>query len=160
MSQSLSKLYVHIIYHIKKSGITIGGEIQEELYAYMASILKENDSTPVLINGEKEHVHILCIRSKNISLAKLIEKVKGQRSRWIKTRNSKYKLFGWQGGYAGFSVSKSLVEKTKKYIREQKEHHNKKSYKEELMERLKLYDVDYDHRYLWDDKDYAGLSGR
>jgi hypothetical protein len=51
-------------------------------------------------------------------------------------RNSKYGYFGWQGGYAGFSVSKSLVEKTKKYIREQKEHHKYKSYKEELIEFL------------------------
>jgi hypothetical protein len=68
-------------------------------------------------------------------------------------RNSKYGHFGWQGGYAGFSVSKSLVEKTKKYIREQKEHHKNKSYKEELIVFLKLYDVDYDPQYLLDDED-------
>ena len=81
MSQSLSKLYVHIIYHIKNSSAKIGREIEDELYAYMAAILKDNDSIPILINGEKEHVHILCIMSKNISLAKLVEKVKGQSSR-------------------------------------------------------------------------------
>ena len=149
MSQSLSKLYVHIIYHIKNSSAKIGREIEDELYAYMASILKDNDSIPILINGEKEHVHILCIMSKNISLAKLVEKVKGQSSRWI---NTKYKLFKWQGGYAGFSVSQSLVQKTTQYIRKQKEHHKSKSYKEELIEFLKLYGVDYDSSYLWDDE--------
>jgi len=153
MSQSLSKLYVQIIFHIKNSSITIGREIEDELYAYMSSIVKDNNSTPIIINGEKDHVHVLCIMSKNISLAYLVEKIKGQSSRWIKTRNEKYKLFGWQGGYSGFSVSQSLVEKTKKYIREQKEHHKKKSYKEELIEFLKLYGMDYDPRYLWDDED-------
>ena len=151
MSQSLSKLYVHIIFHIKYSSISIEKEIENELYAYQASIIKDNDSTPILINGEKEHVHILCIISKNISLADLVEEIKKHSSRWIKTRNIKYKRFGWQGGYSGFSVSQSLLEKTKKYIKDQKEHHKKKSYKEELIEFLKMYNVDYDPRYLWYD---------
>lgn len=151
MSQSLSKLYVHITFHIKKANIIIGDEIGEELYAYMASIVKDNDSIPVIINGVKDHVHVLCIMSKNISLAHLVEKIKGQSSRWIKIRNNKYKLFKWQGGYSGFSVSKSVVEKTIKYIRDQKEHHRKKSYKEELIALLSLNEVNYDERYLWED---------
>jgi REP element-mobilizing transposase RayT len=151
MSQSLSKLYVHIIFHIKNSGIAIGREIEDELYAYMVSIIKENDSIPVSINGEKERVRILCIMPKNISLSHLLEEIKKHSSRWIKTRNIQYKHFQWQGGYAGFSVSKSMIEKTKKYIKEQKEHHRKKSFKEELTEFLKLYDVKYDPRYLWED---------
>ena len=150
MSQSLSKLYVQIIFHIKNSSIPIGSEIEDELYAYMASIIKDNESTPIIINGVNNHVHILCLMSKNTSLADLVEKVKGQSSRWIKTRDKEYKLFKWQGGYAGFSVSKSMVEKTKRYIREQKEHHKKKSYRDELIEFLKLYDVDYDLRYIWE----------
>ena len=151
MSQSLSRLFVHIIFHIKNSGITIGREIESELYAYIASNLKDNDSVAVLINGEKEHVHILCIMSKNISLADLVEEIKKHSSRWIKTKDKNYKRFQWQGGYSGFSVSKSLVEKTKKYIKEQKEHHKKKSFKEELTEFLNLYGVDYNPRYLWED---------
>jgi putative transposase len=150
MSQSLSKLYVQIIFHIKNSSTTIGREIEDELYAYMASIIKDNNSTPIIINGEKNHVHVLCIMSKNISLAYLVEKIKGHSSRWIKTRNIKYSKFEWQGGYAGFSVSQSMVEITRKYIRDQKEHHKKRTYKEELIEFLKLYRVEYDLRYLWD----------
>jgi putative transposase len=153
MSQSLSKLYVQIIFHIKNSSIPIGREIENELYAYMASIVKDNNSTPIIINGEKDHVHVLCIMSKNISLANLVEKIKGQSSRWIKTRNKKYKLFGWQGGYSGFSVSQSLIEKTTEYIRKQKEHHKKKTYKVELIEFLKVYGIDYDPRYIWSDED-------
>lgn len=114
MSQSLSKIYVHIIFRIRKTSALIDREIENELYAYLASIAKDNDSPPIKINGEKDHVHILCIMSKNISLADLVEQVKKHSSRWIKTKNKKYKLFKWQGGYAGFSVSKSQVEKTKK----------------------------------------------
>ena len=121
MSQSLSGMYVHIIFHIKNSSPVIDREIENELYAYLASIANDNDSPAIKINGEKDHVHILCIMSKNISLADLVEEVKKHSSRWIKTRNKKYKLFKWQGGYAGFSVSKSQIGKTKKYISEQKE---------------------------------------
>ncbi len=153
MSQSLSKLFVHIIFHIKRSSIPIGREIEDELYAYMASLVKDNSSVPIIINGVMDHVHVLCIMSKNVSLAHLVEKIKGQSSRWIKIRDEKYNRFIWQGGYAGFSVSPSVVETTKRYIRNQKEHHRDKYYKEELIEFLKLYEIDYDPRYLWDDED-------
>ena len=60
-------------------------EDKNDLYAYMGSIIKDNDSIPILINGTEDHVHVLCVMSKNIALAKLIEDVKGNSSRWIKT---------------------------------------------------------------------------
>ena len=98
MAQSLSKLYVHIIFHVK-------------------STFKQNDSIPIVINGVGDHVHILCIMSKNIALAKLVEEIKKNSSRWIKTKNRYYQNFGWQGGYTGFSVSQSVHDYTKKVYR-------------------------------------------
>jgi len=151
MSQSLSKLYVHIIFHIKKNSPKIGNEIKDALYAYMGSILKDNQSVSIAINGVEDHVHILCILSKNITLAKLVEEVKRHSSRWIKTQDSKYKGFAWQGGYAGFSVSPSIVEKTKEYIQNQEEHHKIRTYREEVILFLKEYKIEYNEDYLFDD---------
>jgi hypothetical protein len=89
--------------------------------------------------------------SKNIALAKLTEEIKRHSSRWIKTIGSQYKDFNWQGGYAGFSVSQSLHEKTKQYIFQQEEHHKKMTFKEELILFLNEYGIEYDERYLWTD---------
>ncbi len=151
MSQSLSKLYVHLIFHIKGSEAPIRKEDKNDLYAYVGAIIKDNESIPILINGTGNHIHILCVMSKNIALAKLTEEIKRHSSRWIKTKGPNYNQFAWQGGYAGFSVSQSLHDKTKLYIQNQEEHHKKMTFKEELMAFLREYGIEYDERYLWTD---------
>ena len=149
MSQSLSKLYVHIIYHIKHEEAYIRTEVEHELYAYIGSIIKQSNSIPIVVNGTENHLHVLCIMSKNISLAQLVEDVKRNSSRWIKTKGDHYKNFAWQGGYAGFSVSQSKLETTYRYIENQKEHHKKMSFKEEYILFLKEYGIEYNDGYLW-----------
>jgi putative transposase len=151
MAQSLSKLFVHIVFHTKHNKKIIKDDIKAELYAYMASIIKDNDSIPIIINGVEDHVHILCVMSKNIALAKLVELIKKHSSRWIKTKAVHYLNFSWQNGYGGFSVSQSLHSTTKKYIENQVNHHKKVTFKEEYIELLKLYDIDYNDDYLWTD---------
>lgn len=149
MAQSLSKLYVHLIFHIKDEASKIQKKDRSALYAYMGSIIKDSDSIPVLINGTADHVHVFCIMSKNISLAKLVENIKRHSSRWIKTLDESYKKFSWQGGYAGFSVSPSVQEKTKEYIANQDEHHRKYTFREEYLIFLKEYGMEYNEKYLW-----------
>jgi putative transposase len=151
MSQSLSKLFVHIVFHVKKTSCLIRKQDKNELYAYMGSIIKDNESIPILINGVENHVHILCIMSKNIALAKLVEEIKRHSSRWIKTKDNYYIGFAWQGGYGGFSVSASLHDITKNYIANQEQHHHKMSFQEEYLLFLKEYGIDYNDEYLWTD---------
>lgn len=151
MSQSLSKLYVHLVFHTKNSKTVLRKEDRNALFAYMGSIIKDNESLPILINGTEDHVHILCVMSKNIALSKLAEEIKRHSSRWMKTLNPYYKEFSWQGGYSGFSVSQSLQGKTKNYIQNQEEHHKKMTFREELLLFLKEYEIEFDERYLWTD---------
>ena len=152
MAQSLSKLFVHIIFHIKTSSVKIRKEDMKDLFAYMSAIIKDKDSIPILINGTTDHVHVLCVMSKNVALAKLVEEIKGNSSRWIKTIHlSYYKNFAWQGGYGGFSVSPSLQDKTIKYIENQEEHHKKMTFHEEYLLFLKEYGIEYNKEYLWRD---------
>lgn len=151
MSQSLSKLYVHLIYHTKYSSVLIRNEEKQKLYAYIGSVLKSNESIPIVINGTNDHLHILCVMSKNIALAKLVEEIKRHSSRWIKTLDEYYNEFAWQGGYGGFSVSPSIHNKTKRYIENQEEHHKRKTFQEEYLMFLKEYGVEYNEKYLWTD---------
>lgn len=81
---------------------------------------------------------------------KLLQEVKSHSSAWIKTKGEDLKNFYWQDGYGAFSVNPREVEIVKKYIQNQKEHHSKKSYQDELRAFLKKYEVEYDERYIWD----------
>ncbi len=83
-------------------------------------------------------------------MSSVIEDVKNKSSKWIKTRGEEYKDFYWQNGYGVFSIGKSQVNTLKEYIQNQEEHHRKKSFKEEFLEILKRYGVEYDECYLWD----------
>lgn len=149
MSQSLSKLYVHAIFHIKNENCLIRSAEDHELYAFIGATLKFSNSLPIIINGTENHVHVLFVMSKNISLAKLMEDVKKNSSRWIKSKGAHYRNFEWQRGYSGYSVSHSKVEIVRRYILSQKEHHQKFSFEDEYIRFLKEYRIDYDEKYLW-----------
>ena len=149
MSQSLSKLYIHAIFHVKYNEYLIRPEDDEELYTYIGGVIKLSKSIPIIINGIENHVHVLCIMSKNICLADLMEDIKRNSSRWIKTKGIHYKDFAWQGGYAGFSVSPGVVKVVKRYIENQKTHHHMQSFHDEYIQFLKDHDVDYDENFLW-----------
>lgn len=149
MPQSLAQIFIHTIFHVKNDDILILPEHDDELYRYLGGLVKDTQSIPIEINGIENHVHILCLLSKNISLAKFLEYVKSNSSRWIKTFGPHYRDFRWQGGYAGYSVSKSKVETVRRYIQNQKEHHKKQSFEDEYIQFLDECGVDYNPDFLW-----------
>lgn len=150
MPQSLSKVYVHIIFSTKHRQNLIDENIEKSIFKYLGGICKGLDCNPVRVGGYKNHVHILCILSRKISQMKLMEELKKQSSKWIKTKGDNYCNFYWQDGYGIFSVNPTQVLDVVKYIENQKEHHKKNNFKEELLAFLKKYKIDYDERYLWD----------
>jgi putative transposase len=120
------------------------------LFKYIATILIEKQSFPIIVNGVEDHIHILCNLSKNISLAELVATIKRSSSLWIKTKSSDYSKFYWQTGYAAFSVSESVKDSTKNYISNQIEHHKKRTFKEELIDFFQKYELEYDESYIWE----------
>lgn len=108
------------------------------------------ECNPVKIGGYYNHVHILCLLSRKVTQAQLLENIKKESSKWIKTVGEKYQNFHWQNGYGIFSVNPSEINIVIEYINNQKEHHKKKIFKDEYVAFLKKYDVEYDEKYLWD----------
>ena len=151
MTQSLSKLYIHATFHVKYNSVLLRKQDYADLYAYIGQVLKTLGCTPIQIGGVENHIHILCVMSKNIALAKLMEEVKRNSSRWIKTKDDYYKDFAWQGGYGCFSVSQSVVDRTRRYIQNQEQHHHGTNFEEEYLAFLREYAVDYDEAYLFSD---------
>ncbi|KIA89813.1 IS200/IS605 family transposase [Kaistella jeonii] len=150
MSQSLNKIYVHLVFSTKHRNSLISNSIKEELFNYLGGICKNLECNPIQVGGYKDHVHILCLLSKKIPLMKLIEEVKSHSSKWIKTKGKEFENFYWQNGYGAFSVNPSEIEIVKNYIMVQDEHHKTKSFQEEFLAFLKKYDIKCDERYIWD----------
>ena len=125
-------------------------EIEIELFQYLTNLCNLSGCIAIEVGGHKDHVHILCRISKHTSIPKLLEKIKGISSKWIKTRFRELNDFYWQDGYGAFSVSASDLDSTISYIRNQRSHHISKSFKEEYLEILNLHKVEYDEKYLWD----------
>jgi REP element-mobilizing transposase RayT len=150
MSQSLSKVYVHITFSTKRRYPFIDENIKEELWAYIGGICKSLECNPIRIGGFHDHIHICCVLSRTITQAKLLEDVKKISSQWIKTKGKQYEKFYWQNGYGIFSVNPTEIGRVVKYIDNQFEHHKKHTFQNELVGFLNKYDMEYDERYLWD----------
>ena len=151
MAQSLCKNYLHVIFHIKTTSPSIQENHLVSIHAYIGQRVNAAGCQIIRVGGVSDHVHILLLLSKTETIAHLIEDVKRKSSRWIKTIDKRYRRFSWQGGYAAFSVSESVVPKTLNYVSSQKEHHKKMTFQEEYLKFLKLYKVEYDERYVFVD---------
>jgi len=148
MGQSLSQLYVHLVFGTKKRHHYIAERIAPSLHSYIAGILKNMESPALKINSQPDHIHILFRLSKNHTFAKIVQNVKKDSSKWMKSRN--IHDFAWQNGYGAFSVSNSKVQTIKSYILNQKEHHRFKTFKEEIESFVQNCGViEYDKQYFW-----------
>jgi len=150
MPQSLSSILIHLIFSTKNREPFLTSEIDAELYPYMASIFKAMKSPALIINGTSDHIHTLFSLSRVVTIASLVEEVKTESSKWIKTKGKQFRNFHWQSGYGAFSIGQSQVSTVKRYITRQKEHHHRVSFQDEYRKFLNVYGVEYDERYVWD----------
>lgn len=150
MSQSLSQLYVHLVFSTKDRQALIPPDLCLALHAYMAGIFDEIGSHSLRVGGWTDHIHSLFSLSKNLALRDAVEAVKTGSSQWIKTQGRRLRNFHWQAGYGGFSVSQSDVPRVVKYIENQPEHHRRVSFQDEFRQFLQKYQVAYDEKYVWD----------
>ena len=152
MAQSLSKIYIHLIFHIKSTSPKIRENDLGRLHQYIGKLVKTSGCTEIKAGGIGDHVHVLFILSKDVTISQIVEEIKRNSSRWIKDFDPVYyRFFAWQGGYAAYSISQSVVDKTLQYIDNQKEHHARHSFAEEYKAFLDLYKVEYDEKFVFRD---------
>ena len=150
MPQSLSKMIGHIVFSTKHRQPLITDGIVDELYRYLGGTCAYLDCPPIKIGGYYDHVHVLCGLSRKIAIMDLLEEIKKQSSKWIKTKGPEFADFYWQNGYGIFSVSPTQVPDVVRYIENQKEHHEQQSFQDECRDFYKRYQIDWDERYVWD----------
>ena len=143
---SHTRFLYHIVFGTKDRFPLIGESWENELYAYLAGIVKNHNGDVIAINGMPDHVHLL-VRLEPCDFAAFMRELKASSSKWAKRHAPK---FAWQRRYGAFTVSESAVGVVRDYIRNQKAHHRKRTFEDEYVELLRRHNVEFDGRYVWE----------
>jgi len=143
-------MYIQYIFSVKGKQNLIKERFRDELEKVISSIVAKHRCKTLAIYCNPDHTHIFVSMHPEISPSKLMEQVKSGSSKWLNSKNYILGKFEWQKGYGAFSYSKSQIDRVVKYILNQPEHHKKLTFKEEYLEFLKKFNVDYNPKYLFE----------
>ena len=149
MANTYSQIYIHTIFAVSGRMNLIRNEWKDELYKYMTGIIRNNGQKLITINGVLDHIHILIGLKPDMALSDLVRDIKSNSTNFIiEKKYLKYK-FSWQKGFGAFSYSQSQLNVIANYIQNQEKHHKRKTFKEEYLEILKKFNIEYDERYVF-----------
>ena len=150
MANSYTQIYIQYIFTVKGIENFLPSQHNEELQKYIRGIVEKRKSILVAINNTPDHVHILISLNPNCSISKLIQEIKSISTKFINDNKWIKGKFQWQKGYGAFSYSKSHIENVKKYIEEQQRHHQSRTFREEFIDFLEKFRIEYDDKYLFE----------
>lgn len=150
MPATFAQIYVQVVFAVKGRGNQLQKPWRNEVFKYMAGIVKEQKQKPIIINGVADHVHLFIGIKPNMSVAELVRDVKNNTTKFINSQNWVVGKFEWQEGYGAFSYSHSHIGNVYKYILNQEEHHRKRTFKEEYIDMLAKFEVPFEERYLFE----------
>ena len=150
MADRYSQLYIQLVIGVKGRQNLLQKEWRQELFKYMSSIIAHKEHKPIIINGVEDHVHIFFGLNPSKTIADLVRDIKSSSSNLVNRKQWVKGKFQWQGGYGAFSYNHSLVDRVYQYILNQEEHHKKRTFKEEYLDFLKKFEIEYKDQYLFD----------
>ena len=149
MANTYSHCYNHFVFSTKNRQPYITPDIEKRIWAYIGGIARKHKLTAMQVGGMEDHCHALISSPPSIAPSQIAQWVKGDSSYWIRREFAHLREFAWQDGYGVFSVCKSHAETVANYIRDQRNHHQKRTFEEEFVSLLELHEIDYDERYLF-----------
>ncbi|MFV0304196.1 MAG: IS200/IS605 family transposase [Moheibacter sp.] len=147
---TFSQIYIQIIFAVKGRQSLISEKWESELYKYITGIITNKGQKLLAINGMPDHIHILIGMKPSCCLSDLVREIKKSSNKFITEQNFTKFSFAWQEGYGAFSYSHSALDNVIAYINNQKEHHKKKSFRDEYKEFLTKFKIEYKDEYLFD----------
>jgi putative transposase len=151
MPQSLSAVYIHLVFSTKERRPYLREQAtREALHSYLGGVSKQLDCPPIIVGGVEDHVHMLARFGRSITQAEWVKELKRVSNIWLKEHGRDYADFEWQGGYSDFSVSQSNLAQVRQYIEEQEEHHRKTGFQDELRALLRRHETEWAEKYVWD----------
>ncbi len=145
-----SQIYIQIVFAVKGRESLIDHTWEEELYKYITGIIANKGQKMLAINGMPDHLHIFIGMKPACCLSDLVKEIKKSSNDFIKEKRFIKFKFQWQEGYGAFSYSHSDLDKVIKYIMNQKQHHKTKTFREEYVEFLKNFAIEYKDEYLFE----------
>jgi putative transposase len=149
MGNTYTQISIQAVFAVQDRANFITSEWRDTLHKYIAGIIQK-EATSLAVGGWKDHVHIFMGLPPALSISDMLQLVKANSSKWINTQKFIKGKFQWQEGYAAFSYSRSQRDAVIKYIMRQEEHHQRKTFREEYLDMLKKFEVDYDEKYLFE----------
>jgi len=150
MSQSLAKIYLHLVFSTKRREPLLAIDWRDDLFHVLGGAANNLGCQSLIVGGVADHVHLLVQLGRTIAVADAVGKIKSTSSLWVNQKHCERAQFHWQAGYAAFSVSQSNIEAVQVYIAEQEKHHEKQSFQDEMRAWLRRYQIEWDERYVWD----------
>jgi len=150
MANTYTQITIHIIFAVKGRENFIKSAFKEEFFKYISGIVRKKRQKLLCINGMSDHIHILIGLEPSMALSDLVRDLKANSSRWINEKRLLPWKFEWQEGFGAFSYSRSQRSIVIKYIENQEYHHAKRSFREEYLEMLKKFEVEYNQKYVFE----------
>lgn len=150
MANTYSQIYIQVVFAVQGRQNLLIKEWRQEVFKYMAGIIKNKGQKPMIVNGVEDHVHMFVGLKPSMALSDLIRDVKNNSSNFINDNQWIKGKFNWQEGYGAFSYGHSQIEAVYNYIQNQEAHHAKQSFQDEYLDLLKRFEVEYDTKYLFD----------
>ena len=149
MANSFLSLQVHVVFSTKNRERWISPQVECEVWAYLAGIIKNQGGKALQIGGIEDHVHLLLTMPATLALSNLVKSIKGDSSKWISQTWPSMREFRWQDGYGAFTVGQSQIADTITYIKNQRQHHQRKSFEEEYKAFLKVHGIEAEDKYIF-----------
>lgn len=150
MASTYSQIYIQYVFAVKGRQNLLHKAWREEVFKYISGIIKAKDQKPIIVNGVADHVHVFVGLKPSMCISDLVRDIKNNSSKFINEQGWINGKFLWQEGYGAFSYAHSQIDNVYHYILNQEEHHRKKTFKEEYLEFLQKFEVEYDDKYLFD----------
>ena len=150
MASTYSQIYIQYVFAVKGRQNLLHKAWREEVFKYISGIIKAKDQKPIIVNGVADHVHVFVGLKPSMCISDLVRDIKNNSSKFINEQGWINGKFSWQEGYGAFSYAHSQIDNVYHYILNQEEHHRKKTFKEEYLEFLQKFEVEYDDKYLFD----------
>ena len=153
MANTYTQIYIHIVFAVEGRQNLIQPNHNDELQKYITGIVSGQKQKLIAINNMPDHVHMLVGLKADAALSELVQDIKAGSSGFINRKGWVRGRFGWEEGFGAFSYSRSQLDTVIHYIQEQQKHHARKTFREEYVELLEKFGVEYDERFLFKDNE-------
>jgi putative transposase len=149
MANTYTQILIQIVFAVEGRQNLLQAEHNDELQKYINGIVSGQNQKLLAINNVPDHVHLLVGLRADLSLSELVRDIKANSSRFINEKRWVMGRFSWQEGFGAFSYARSQMDAVIRYIQNQQRHHARRTFREEYLELLRRFEVEYDERYIF-----------